>query len=57
MALTAWPVQLLLAVALAAFCLVADRWSLTALIERTPALRWLDELGRPRPSRRGGHGG
>jgi hypothetical protein len=28
-------------------CLLLDRWSLTAAIERNRALRWLDGLGRP----------
>jgi UDP-GlcNAc:undecaprenyl-phosphate GlcNAc-1-phosphate transferase len=42
-----WPTWLALVAALFAFCTAADRWSLTAALERTAILRWLDELGRP----------
>jgi len=48
-AVTHWPCWLALAAALLAFSLAADRWSLTEAIERTRWLRWLDQLGRPRP--------
>jgi len=45
--ITAWPVWLAVAAGLLAFCLAADRWSLTELFARNRALRWFDELGRP----------
>lgn len=55
--LSSWPVWLALSIALAGLCLAADRWSLTALIERTPVLRRVDDLGRsPDPTHRGVHG-
>jgi UDP-GlcNAc:undecaprenyl-phosphate GlcNAc-1-phosphate transferase len=44
---THWPAWLALAAMLLAFCAAADRWSLTAALERTAILRWLDDLGRP----------
>ena len=44
--LTRWPAWVVLAGVLLAFCLAADRWSLTAAMEHTPGLRWLDRLGR-----------
>ncbi len=52
--LTDWPTWVALAVLLLAFCLAADRWSLTRVIESVPGLRWLDELGRTHkpPARR-----
>jgi len=44
--LTSWPTWLAVAAGLLAFCMAADRWSLTAVMERTPGLGWLDRLGR-----------
>ncbi len=55
--LSSWPVWLALSIALTGLGLAADRWSLTALIGRTPVLRQLDDLGRsPDPTQRGVHG-
>lgn len=45
---TTWPVWALLAALLLGFCLAADRWSLTSLIEATPRLKRLDEWGTVR---------
>ena len=44
-ALTGTAAQAVLVAALLAFSLAADRFSLTALIERTPPLAWLNRLG------------
>jgi UDP-N-acetylmuramyl pentapeptide phosphotransferase/UDP-N-acetylglucosamine-1-phosphate transferase len=48
-AATHWPWWLALSAALLAFSLAADRWSLTEVVGRVGWLRWVDELGRPRP--------
>jgi UDP-GlcNAc:undecaprenyl-phosphate GlcNAc-1-phosphate transferase len=45
-ALTSWPAWVALSMLLLVFCLAADRWSLTRVIESSPVLRWLDGLGR-----------
>lgn len=44
--LTSWATWIALALLLFAFCLAADRWSVTRLIESRPGLRWVDALGR-----------
>jgi len=43
---TGWPTWIALALLLFAFCLAADRWSVTRTVESVPGLRWVDELGR-----------
>ena len=43
---TNWPTWIALALLLFAFCLAADRWSMTRIVESVPGLRWVDELGR-----------
>ena len=47
------PARIALLAGIAGLTAASEKVSFTKVIERTPALRWLDMLGRPGPERRG----